>query len=572
MGRLKIAWARSADHMQYTCAQNSNVHPNIIGIMSNVITILIKAKWFPKALHVWQDEHGSSWVMSGAKLSPDVVANAINRSFTNLEMYRAASHYNGKGLSEGMHYNATMANLRCLTDKQYDIKCILETIMSAATWPAERINNAFPAYPCCCPRCGGEIEDALHCFWTCPANNNILEDSVQNTQHLIPAAVAKCKDAPCLWLRGLLPSSYISIPPEDEPCVHSSISWINITVNNVCIGSGTYYGDASGGEFTRYPDIRRVGVAFAQVSASGSLIFAAHFPLSGEFQTVARGELTAVVELIRLAQHGTDICFVTGNKTVYNNYVAGRNVAALSSDCDLYYDLFQMLIRKSINLTLRWMPSHLNEPGCTKVRPADVSDVDILGNGFADKYAAEAALAHQVSLQTSTDVRYYYSLTNKIQRRLITVMQNLPARSKYRTVRMPAEEQASLQQKVGESMHTVVLAGERAACSVCLDSFRVKDPAFQLWLAGICTPTLSTNRPSHYPANKILHVGNRYTHPSHKIQTHRGLVYCAKCGCRATNQMRLMGNRCVPPGLHGKASLKAILADRLPPGLDEWPD
>ena len=372
--------------------------------------------------------------------------------------------------------------------------------------------------------------------------------------------------------QGITPILLYIHTPEDEPCVHSSISWINITVNNVCIGSGTYYGDASGGEFTRYPDIRRVGVAFAQVSASGSLIFAAHFPLSGEFQTVARGELTAVVELIRLAQHGTDICFITDNKTVYNNHCAGRHVAALSSDCDLFYDLFQMLIRKSINLTLRWMPSHLNEPGCTKVRPADVSDVDILGNGFADKYAAEAALAHQVSLQTSTDVRYYYSLTNKIQRRLVTVMQNLPARSKYRTVRMPAEEQASLQQKVGESMHTVVLAGERAACSVCLDSFRVKDPAFQLWLAGICTPTLSTNRPSHYPATKILHVGNRYTHPSHKIQTHRGLVYCAKCGCRATNQMRLMGNRCVPPGLHGKASLKAILADRLPPGLDEWPD
>ena len=208
------------------------------------------------------------------------------------------------------------------------------------------------------------------------------------------------------------------------------------------------------------------------------------------------------------------------------------------------------------------MPSHLNEPGCTKVRPADVSDVDIVGNGFADQYAAEAALAHQVSLQTSTNVRYYYGLTHKIQCRFIAIMQNLPARSKHRTVRMPAEERASLQQKVGESMHTVVLIGDRAACSVCLDSFRVKDPAFQPWLAGICTPTLNTNRPSHYPANKILHVGNRYTHPSHK--THRGLVYCAKCRCRATNQMRLMGTRCVPPGLHGKASLKSILADRLP--------
>ena len=116
-------------------------------------------------------------------------------------------------------------------------------------------------------------------------------------------------------------------------------------------------------------------------------------------------------------------------------------------------------------------------------------------------------------------------------------------------------------------MHTVFLNADRASCTVCLDSFRIKDPAFQPWLAGICTPTLTTNRPSHYPANKILHVGNRYTHPSHKIKNHRGLVYCAKCGCRATNHMRLMGNGCAPPGVHGKASLKAILADKLPPGF-----
>ena len=135
--------------------------------------------------------------------------------------------------------------------------------MSAATWPAERVNSAFPTAPCSCVRCGADIEDALHCFWTCPANSNILEDSVRSTQHLISAAVAKSNDAPCLWLRGLLPSSYIRIPPEDSPCDNFSLTWVNRNENNVCINSGTYYGDASGGEHTQYPDIRRVGVAFS---------------------------------------------------------------------------------------------------------------------------------------------------------------------------------------------------------------------------------------------------------------------------------------------------------------------
>jgi hypothetical protein len=44
---------------------------------------------------------------------------------------------------------------------------------------------------------------------------------------------------------------------------------------------------------------------------------------------------------------------------------------------------------------------------------------------------------------------------------------------------------------------------------------------------------------------------NTCTHHSHKLDPHRGLVDCARCGCRATNQVRLMGNPCSPPGMNG---------------------
>jgi hypothetical protein len=327
-----------------------------------------------------------------------------------------------------------------------------------------------------------------------------------------------------------------------------------------------------GGEHTRYPDIRRVGVAFVRVSTSGSLLFAGYFPLMGEIQTVARGELSAVVELIRLAQHDTVICFVTDNKVVYDNYNAGMEVAALRSDCDLYAELFQMSTMKNIALTLRWMPSHLKDPENTKVRPDDVTDIDIDANDLDNKYATDAAALHKVSLQTATNCLYYYSLTRKIQLRLVAIMQNLPVRLKHKTVRTPAEEKTTLEQKCRDSSHAAVKNGDRVMCTTCLDSFRIRDPAFEPWLAGLCTPSPNTNRPSHFPTNKVLHVGNRYTHLSHRLDTHRGLVYCRKCGCRATNQVRLMGKRCSPPGRNGKATLKAILSDRLPPGMTEWPE
>ena len=67
-----------------------------------------------------------------------------------------------------------------------------------------------------------------------------------------------------MWLRGILPNNLIVIPPEDMPPVQSNIAYINPLEFE--IKSGTYYGDASGGEHTRYPDIRRVGVSFVRVS------------------------------------------------------------------------------------------------------------------------------------------------------------------------------------------------------------------------------------------------------------------------------------------------------------------
>ena len=153
---------------------------------------------------------------------------------------------------------------------------------------------------------------------------------------------------------------------------------------------------------------------------------------------------------------------------------------------------------------------------------------------------------------------------------MIVIMQNLPNRAKYKTVRTPKEEQLSLEQKCSESNHDIISLGDRINCRRCRESFLVKDPAFQPWLAGICHPVPSTDRPM--PIQGLIHVGNQYTHYTHRLKIHRGLVYCAKCGSRATEQMRLLSRKCRPPRKYGKDTLRAINADCLPPGLVEWPE
>ena len=214
------------------------------------------------------------------------------------------------------------------------------------------------------------------------------------------------------------------------------------------------------------------------------------------------------------------------------------------------------------------MPAHLKE---TDARPEGVSELDVKGNAFADCFAGEAAREVQVSLNVSVECAYYYSLVKKIQWRILTIIMNLPERTKHRTVRTPKEIAQSLDDKCAESSHVLERQGDRFTCTKCRDSFRSKDPAFQHWLAGICIEVVSDSRPN--PIENRLHLGNQYVHFTHSLSVHRGLVYCCKCGGRCgSNQIRLLARACEPPLDYGCNTLKAISADKLPQGLEVWPD
>ena len=83
----------------------------IVGIMSNILSMLNKAGWTPISFHTWLDHTGAAWSMTGHKAPPDQVANAIIKSFALSELERADSHYCGKGMKDGVHFGATLAYL-----------------------------------------------------------------------------------------------------------------------------------------------------------------------------------------------------------------------------------------------------------------------------------------------------------------------------------------------------------------------------------------------------------------------------------------------------------------------------
>ena len=186
------------------------------------------------------------------------------------------------------------------------------------------------------------------------------------------------------------------------------------------------------------------------------------------------------------------------------------------------------------------------------------------GNSYADKFASVAADRVRVPLQVATDVVHYYNLVRRIQLRFVAILQQLPQRIKHKTVSNPKSDKVMLQQKLDESRHVLAREGDRFTCTRCLDSFTIKDPAFQHWLAGVCiqAPTLSS-RP--VPLSSLLHIGNSSVHSSHKLQMFKGLVYCNRCGSRATHHLRRLAFPCRPPGKHGRMTLKCIREGRLPP-------
>ena len=179
------------------------------GSMSNLISILDKAGWNPRAVNRWEDDTGATWVLNlsptstSASSPPDVVASNIISSSTKLDLVRAESDYNGKGMGNGVHFGATLALLRSLKPSQYSSKCLLENVLSASNWIADRIHGINLDFRDLCQRCG-EVEAPFHCYWGCPAHHNIEDDAVKHIQKYIAEAAREVDNERCLWLRGIL--------------------------------------------------------------------------------------------------------------------------------------------------------------------------------------------------------------------------------------------------------------------------------------------------------------------------------------------------------------------------------
>ena len=120
------------------------------------------------------------------------------------------------------------------------------------------------------------------------------------TQWMIPHA-ADPTAPPCLWLRGLLPTSLLTseLP---EPTAAA----IRFVVRRLATRwpSGEYFSDGPGGRYSSMHILRRRGCCLVRITEVNGIDFGAYFTLPGGQQTVPRSELYCVVVLCFLLVHG----------------------------------------------------------------------------------------------------------------------------------------------------------------------------------------------------------------------------------------------------------------------------
>jgi hypothetical protein len=585
---LRVAWSHAKNKMLF----DHNVR-HIHGIMSNLVYILIKAKWQPIAFNVWRDRNGSLWVIDGC-VSSNIVAAAIAKSMFEISLVRAAAHHDGWGVQNGVDSDCTFQVVRNLkgSTSDYQLKCTVEALLAGTLWPGVRVNSIHPEFPATCPRCGSSDESSLHAYWQCPANECIHHEFVTKSNYLCQRATDNASELPCLWLRGIMPEHLTKISDEFLPTPVLSANYVN---PDCCFwASGTYYGDASGGEHTEYPKLRRVGVGLAKIDQHGKLLFGIKSNVPGTVQTVSRGELYALALLVDHAIPGATYDFVTDNDGVFKVFNKGPLNCQSSSNVDLFKKIFKIISDKGLVVSVRWMPSHTDS---VSQLPAGVTELDRLGNEHADTLAKAAAKSVRLPDAATVSHIHYYKLTRRIQLRIACIIMNLPVRQHQRECRevIPRPRLESL---INESSHDIHRTNNRLLCKNCNCSFWIHDAALKSWLlcpcphsnvvSATCSVRVQKNtlvsvgplpaslplakksrieitshsassssavpfsvvnpasssadeigfpisRPQHVPIESgAIHIGNATIHHSHKIKTHRGLRYCGKCGCVAT--------------------------------------
>ena len=494
------------------------------------------------------------------------IADSISRK---LWAGAAKNSWMGEGLQQVPELSGPRRQCRiALKRNDFKWKGLLQCVMTGATWCRQRLFEYGLVSDPTCPRCGQAPETDKHRCWECPANKEFQTVS----SNLIAKARGEADTLPSLWIRGLIPSTWTSVPePTDE-----NISYVFGRSRHQSFGDpGVIFGggDASGGK-DHDPKLRRVAWAFATLGGfrdDGSYdvgeLGLTHLQggnLPGFFQTVNRGETTALIEFAAVVLPLAHAVYVTDSDYVMRGVEKIRLGKLPDTHVDLWRRLGETLNQNSTKgLRVIKVESHLSAEEALQqgVDPASYS-VNSIADEAAKKLADEFRVSKADRCRVKMSTAVGFAVRKHLARVLSNVIETVPRQqpSGRELAKRKKKEEQSVQLT---AHHGVRISGSRVRCTECGGSAPRRE--LERFLDTPCVKGLMRDVVLSPSGPQVFN--GRELHSSHVIGVHQrfGTSICLSCGFYAQKGAKNLLHPCLGrPTAHGRGALSRLQKGEVP--------
>ena len=560
MFSVKWVWKRLTERLRVKSRWS-----RVSGHMAAVIATLLDISWKPLEPLKWEDSQGDIWEIDPEAPEAAYQLRALLTQQISMAIWkRAAKHYCGAGLEQGADLTSSRKHCRWWERNAMPGHAALSlTWAQGAMWTRSRKSQCGYNVQELCPRCNRAVDTPFHQVWECKHNESIDSPWVRDTQRLQARAQQEKDEYPCFWIRGVVPAEWTTaqIPPvPEEPIVRV---WGALSQELYHLPVGAFMAtDASGGDYSADPRLRRVGWGLVAFTSDLKLLGFRFGTLPPGEQTVPRGELYAAWQAVSCTSGGEEL--LSDSDYVVKGHRRGPR-AVHDKWQDIWRNLWECLGQSARPLPINKVKAHMT---VEHLLEGKISLQHYVANLCADVLAGLGAGLAQVPEQAAKQCHFYDGLAWKVQARIVEVaLQALqatpeqerafPDRGQARAQR-PREQMRQrrirlLRQALSSTGHSVVLLGTRKVhCKRCLQSRPVSGSL--KWLGQECGQ-------------------NAVVHASHRRRVHRGLNYCSSCGAWGSFRCQRLRHPCTGRlTVAGRMALRDIARGHMPLGLREWPD
>ena len=564
-----------------------------IGPIQATILTLWDQGWEEEGPDKWKDPEGNEWQMPEGPVDQEVFKKVVEKFAWKLQWAQAAGHRNGAGLEEGFCEEQALSHIKRLKKANKDKEAgLLEKILTAGLWPAQRLKEQGYEVSGACVLCGQEEQDEeFHRAWRCPVVLKADHPDIASTNRWRQMAEAERECAPCFWTRGLLQEKWLHLtdcapegagvvwtigkpgknlagesaeeerqppgeqqpkedaaknareegqppPEEQQPREEEPDEIINVE-------GRTLYLDESGGKFSGETRLRKCGWGVADVDPETDDFVGGWFAgLGGQDQTHFRAALEATLFVLKkiegnavLAPDSINLVEGLAPQKLAENMAKGNLRHA-----DLWEAIEEASKRRQGQLTIKKVKAHREIEEVAKTG-REVSEW--IGNTFADALAGKGAeLAQRPACQAKW-LSILKARATMVQKRLLAVnslaLEKIEEEKKQPQV-APRNPKASLHRALAESGHKLGWNSEASSafCSRCCQ--KVPKQGLRKWLASNrCEELVATSGGEAWRRQSEQStagtrgpcIGRMRLHPSHALCFYRGVWLCTGCGCYA---------------------------------------